>query len=106
MRAHVVANWAAVAGVSLATWRLRGDGASPQTTSIVIQPALGWVFPGTSLELLKALHLFIRKIAHTAEYGVLGLLTLRATLVTWPISPALGRAIVVGFVLVLAVADE
>jgi hypothetical protein len=45
-------------------------------------------------------------MAHTAEYGVLGLLTLRATLVTWPISPALGRAIVVGFVLVLAVADE
>jgi VanZ family protein len=106
MRARVVANWVAVAAATLTIWTLGSEGASREATFGVITPVLGSILPGTSPRLLSRLHRGIRKLAHTAEYGALGLLVLRATLVTWPLPLAHAAAVTLAFVLVLGAADE
>jgi VanZ family protein len=51
---------------------------SASNTSRVIRPLLIWLFPHISEESLTFVHFIIRKLAHLAEYAVLGLLAARA----------------------------
>ena len=107
VRAEVVVSWVALIAASLGIWGLGSDGVSLETTSRMIRrPFLEWLFPGMASASLETLHIFIRKVAHTAEYGVLALLMLRALLVTWTMRLAHAVVLALGYVLVLAAADE
>ena len=50
---------------------------SAANTSRFILPALHWIFPHASHAALLAMHQFIRKCGHFAEYFILSLLVLR-----------------------------
>jgi VanZ family protein len=50
---------------------------SPSNTSIVVRAVL-WLFPQTSEETLRLIHLIIRKAGHLTEYAILALLAARA----------------------------
>jgi len=54
-----------------------GQGASTQTSRI-IRPLLEFFFPDASFETIAFYHGIIRKLAHFAEYAVLGFLACRA----------------------------
>lgn len=54
-----------------------GQGSMSQT-SLIIRPILEFLFPTATQETLVLYHGYIRKVAHFAEYGVLGLLACRA----------------------------
>lgn len=47
-------------------------------TSRIIGPLVLWMFPDTSPETLANIHFVTRKLAHFAEYAVLGFLAARA----------------------------
>ncbi len=47
-------------------------------TSRLLLPLLRWMFPAADPELLDALHLGIRKLAHVVEYAILAVLFIRA----------------------------
>lgn len=51
---------------------------SGENTSRIIGPLLRWLFPEISEEKLALAHLITRKVAHFAEYAVLGWLAARA----------------------------
>ena len=51
---------------------------SAGNTSRIIGPLVLWLFPNTSAETLLVIHGITRKIAHFAEYALLGLLAARA----------------------------
>ena len=56
-----------------------GSGQGSMTrTSLIIRPLLEFLFPAADELTLQLYHGFIRKFAHFAEYGVLGLLACRA----------------------------
>ncbi|MGH9943883.1 MAG: VanZ family protein [Pyrinomonadaceae bacterium] len=47
-------------------------------TSRIVGPLLRWLFPDISSETLRSAHFITRKVAHFAEYALLGLLAARA----------------------------
>lgn len=51
---------------------------SAGNTSRIIGPLVLWLFPDTSPETMLAIHAVTRKIAHLAEYALLGILAARA----------------------------
>jgi VanZ family protein len=51
---------------------------SAGNTSRIIGPLVLWLFPNTSPETLLVIHMITRKVAHFAEYAVLGFLAARA----------------------------
>lgn len=51
---------------------------SAGNTSRIIGPFVLWLFPGTSPETLLVIHAITRKLAHFAEYALLGILAARA----------------------------
>jgi VanZ family protein len=51
---------------------------SAGNTSRIIGPLVLWLFPDTSPETLLTIHGITRKIAHLAEYALLGILAARA----------------------------
>jgi VanZ family protein len=51
---------------------------SAGNTSRIIGPLVLWLFPNTSPETLLVVHMVTRKVAHFAEYAVLGFLAARA----------------------------
>ena len=51
---------------------------SMSRTSLIIRPILEFLFPSAPEETLLFYHGYIRKVAHFAEYGVLGLFACRA----------------------------
>ena len=51
---------------------------SASNTSLIIRPLLIWLFPEINEEQLALAHFVVRKLAHFAEYAVLGLLAARA----------------------------
>ena len=53
------------------------DAFSASHTSIIILPALHWLFPFASAETLERAHFFIRKTAHFSEYFVFSLFLMR-----------------------------
>ena len=71
---------------------------SMNETSRFIRPLLEFLFPNALPETLTYVHGYIRKLAHFAEYGVLGFLAIRAFagLHRW--------ALIAALILVLAVA--
>ncbi|HEU4870015.1 MAG TPA: VanZ family protein [Pyrinomonadaceae bacterium] len=54
------------------------DNFSAGNTSGIIGPLILWLFPNTSPETLAIVHLITRKLAHVAEYAILGFLAARA----------------------------
>lgn len=50
---------------------------SAGNTSRIIGPLVLWLFPNTSPETLLVIHMVTRKLAHFAEYAVLGFLAAR-----------------------------
>jgi hypothetical protein len=57
---------------------LSGGVLGADTTGSVLLPLLGRLLPGASPGLLHALHVVLRKLGHVVEYGILGVLWLRA----------------------------
>lgn len=57
-----------------------GSGFSFSNTSRIVRPLLLWLFPNISEESMYAVHYFVRKTAHFAEYAMLALLLARAFL--------------------------
>ena len=51
---------------------------SAGNTSRIIGPLVLWLFPNTSPETLLVIHMTTRKLAHFAEYALLGFLAARA----------------------------
>jgi VanZ family protein len=51
---------------------------SAGNTSRIIGPLVLWLFPRTSPETLAVIHFITRKIAHFAEFAILGFLAARA----------------------------
>lgn len=51
---------------------------SAGNTSRIIGPLVLWLFPNTSPETMLVIHAVTRKIAHLAEYALLGILAARA----------------------------
>lgn len=51
---------------------------SAGNTSRIIGPLVLWLFPDTSPETMLVIHGIMRKIAHLAEYALLGILAARA----------------------------
>lgn len=85
---------------------LGGDGFAHSQTSRLLGPLLEWLLPDASPVLLEVLLKAIRKTAHIAVYGILGVLALRAAWLTWPGSKARAIAFGLSFVVLLAVGDE
>jgi VanZ family protein len=54
------------------------DSFSAGNTSRFIGPLIRWLFPNVSSDTLLIVHLVTRKLAHFAEYAVLGFLAARA----------------------------
>lgn len=54
------------------------SGFSGANTSRIVRPLVLWLFPDTSEETLTIVHFIVRKVAHFAEYAVMGLLAARA----------------------------
>lgn len=57
---------------------LSTDRFSSAHTSQTVSPLLRWLLPHASDATLEAVHIFVRKCAHVAEYFVFGLLLLHA----------------------------
>jgi len=75
---HHLKSWLpAVAWAILISWAST-DAFSTSHTSLIIIPALHWLFPHASADTLDRLHFFIRETAHFAEYFVFSFLLLRA----------------------------
>jgi len=53
------------------------DAFSSSHSSLIIIPALHWLFPSASAATLERIHFFIRKSAHVSEYFVFSLLLTR-----------------------------
>jgi len=51
---------------------------SSQHTGGFIEPLLRWLLPRASSATIDTLHFYVRKCAHLTEYGILGVLVLRA----------------------------
>lgn len=51
---------------------------SAGNTSRFIGPFVLWLFPNTTPETLLMIHMIVRKLAHFAEYAILGFLAARA----------------------------
>ena len=51
---------------------------SAGNTSRIVGPLVLWLFPNTSPETLLVIHIITRKVAHFAEYALLGFLAARA----------------------------
>lgn len=57
---------------------MSSSGASMAETSRFIGPLIRWIYPDISPEMLKVIHVGVRKLAHVFEYAVLGFLVVRA----------------------------
>ena len=73
-----VVTWSVVAVWTAIVWGLGGDDFMFEWSANVLHPILQWWLPSASPELVSELHLALRKLAHSAEYGLLALLTLHA----------------------------
>ena len=51
---------------------------SMSETSRILKPLLEYLFPSADAETIRYYHIFIRKLAHVFQYGVLGALAYRA----------------------------
>ena len=106
MRREVVLAWCALVIWASVIWGLGGEDFGTDSTSRFLRPLLEWLLPGLSAAGLDMAHLSIRKGFHAFEYGLLGLLALRAIQLTWPMPLARAALIAVGVALALAEADE
>ena len=106
MRREVVLAWGVFAIWAAVIWGLGGEDFGTDSTSRFLRPLLEWLLPGLSAAGLDLAHLSIRKAFHAFEYGLLGLLALRALRLTWRMSLTRAALIAVGVALALAAADE
>ena len=66
-----------IAWLAFISYASSGD-FSAGNTSRIIGPLVLWLFPRTSPETLAVIHFITRKIAHFAEFAILGFLAARA----------------------------
>lgn len=99
--ARAVRAWLAVAVCAAAIFVFSGDEFSAANTSRILGPLLRWLFPDLAPATMATLHMAVRKAAHLTEYGLLGLLAVRALRLTLAISTP--RAALLGLAVVLAV---
>jgi len=83
---------------------LSTDSGSSQHTGGFVLPALRFIWPSATLPLLETVHALIRKLAHLAEYAVLGSLWYRAFARRWP--PKVATTLALGLSIVWAFGDE
>ncbi len=95
MRREVVLAWCALVIWASVIWGLGGEDFGTDSTSRFLRPLLEWLLPGLSAAGLDMAHLSIRKGFHAFEYGLLGLLALRAIGLTWPMPLARAALIAV-----------
>ncbi|HET9711293.1 MAG TPA: VanZ family protein [Pyrinomonadaceae bacterium] len=83
------------------------DSFSAGNTSRIIGPLILWLFPNTSPETLALVHFITRKVAHFAEYAILGFLAAR-TLRMSPRTAIRSRWFLISLILVVtyALIDE
>src|SRR5262245_32661083 len=77
-RREAIARWLPAALWALLISSLSTGWFTGERTGAILLPLLARFFPGASLEELRAMHAAIRKLAHFAEYLVLGVLLYRA----------------------------
>jgi len=106
MRGEVVLAWCALAIWAAVIWALGGENFGTDSTSRFLRPLIEWFLPGLSAAGLDLAHLSIRKGFHAFEYGLFGLLALRALRLTWRMPLARAAFIAVGVALALAAPDE
>jgi VanZ family protein len=73
-----VRRWWPVAAWAALIFFFSTDTFSATHTSLLILPALRWLFPHASPETLETTHFLIRKSAHFVEYFIFSLLALHA----------------------------
>jgi len=83
---------------------LSTDSGSSQHTGGFVLPALRFIWPSATLPLLESIHAIIRKLAHLAEYAVLGSLWYRGFARRWP--PKVAVALALGVSVAWAFVDE
>jgi VanZ family protein len=102
----VIVAWIAViACIGLVLWA--GSGTfSASSTSRFLRPLLTFLFPDLTSSELWTAQVWIRKIAHAVEYGVLALLAFRALWLSFDMILARIAAGALLLVLVVATVDE
>lgn len=79
MPAHSrIAKWVAVFFWMVVIFMASTDSLSASHTNGFIIPFVLWLFPHMPIVLVGGIHLAVRKLAHLAEYGILGMLLWRA----------------------------
>lgn len=102
----MVRAWVAVVLWAALVWSFGSDGFSASQTSRLLGPLLDWLLPNASQEHRAELLFLLRKIAHVVEYGVLGVLALRAVRLGSRLSNAATVALCLLLVAGVAIADE
>jgi VanZ family protein len=70
--------WLAVGLWIAAILGFSSDRFSAESTSRILEPLLGWMFPAMSAETRQLVHSLVRKGAHAFEYAVLAILAYQA----------------------------
>jgi VanZ family protein len=99
---RVVFAWLLFAACAGLVLYLGSDEFSASATAGYLGPLIDWLFPDWSALDKYRLHVRVRKLAHSAEYGVLALLAFHAVLVT--LETLLARVLAISLLLVFAVA--
>jgi VanZ family protein len=102
----VIVAWIAViACIGLVLWA-GGETFSATSTSRFLRPLLIFLFPDLTTRELWTVQVWVRKIAHAVEYGVLALLAFRALWLSFDTILARVAAGALLLVLVVATVDE
>ncbi len=76
------------------------------STSRFLAPLIQWFWPDLDAEQIDAAVYWVRKLAHTAEYGVLAILALRAGMLGHGLAIARSARVAFGVTLLVAGLDE
>jgi VanZ family protein len=105
-RRRLLLAWGLFVGFSLFVLFLGGSRFNAEETSGILSPLLQLLFPDLTASDRYLLHLKVRKTAHVIEYAVLGLLALRATLLTLRTAVARVAAVALLLATLVATTDE
>ena len=101
-KARAAVAWLLFASCAGLVLYLGSDDFSMSATIGVLGPIIDWLFPDWTALDRWHLHNYLRKSAHSVEYGVLALLAFRAVFVS--LETPLARLVALSLLLVLAVA--
>jgi VanZ family protein len=98
----VVVAWLLFAACAGGVLYLGGTDFSADKTHGILGPLIGWLFPDWTANDRYLLHLRVRKLAHSFEYGVLALAAFHAVFVS--LETLIARITAIALLLVLSVA--